>query len=353
MKTRLFLGGATALLFALGAGGVQADIQVPTEPVPQQQVQRPSGDKPVAGPVTPVAVTVRVGEEGDQAQPETPGDLTAFIKELLDKTVTDNAALVAVSEESRPAQGELPAGAAKNFAGEAPKPRLAVTATIAKRLVKPTVGDAFAPVEVMVAWNEKLGSEKPGTGKPVAKETFQLVPASRDKVAKAVTAFVGKHLPPPPSAVQAAIGPQVKLWLESSDGAEVTLGSQVAVYWQTSKDGYLSLYHFGSAGTVERAFPSAQQPENFVQAGLTYRFPAAGFLTFKGKPGQETFRAVITTTPSNTSREQPGGLAFKGEPIRVIPTYPVLFANQDLSRIFALPPQYFGEAFLTYTLQTK
>lgn len=347
MKKQLLFICATALPLLLTLNPALADIQVPTEPPSQQQVQQPQADKPAAGPALPAAATVVAGEGGDAAQAETPADLAAFIKDLLDKAIAGNAAVVTVNAAPADAApiGDIPPGGAKNVAEEPPKPQLTVSAVIGKRLVKPMVGEAYAPVEVTVTRD----------GKPAAKEKFEIIPASRDKAAPALTAFIAKHLPAAqPAAAAAAVGPQLKLWLESSDGAAVKLGSQVAVYWQATKDGYVSLYHFGSSGTVERVFPSAQLPENFVQAGRTYRFPATGFLTFRGKPGQETFRAVITTYPSNTPREQPGGLAFKGEPLRVIPThYPMLFANQDLSRVFALPPQQFGETHLTYTLQAK
>lgn len=344
MKKRLLFAGATALPLLLTLNAALADIQVPTEPPSQQQVQQPQADKPAAGPALPAAAVVEAGEGGDAAQAETPADLTAFIKDLLDKAIAGNAAVVTVNAADAAPAGDVPPGGAKNLADEPPKPQLTVNAVIGKRLVKPMVGDAYAPVEVTVTRD----------GKQAVKEKFQIVPANRDKAALALTAFIAKHLPAAQPAAVAALGPQLKLWLESSDGAAVKLGSQVAIYWQATKDGYVSLYHFGSSGTVERVFPSAQLPENFVQAGRTYRFPATGFLTFRGKPGQETFRAVITTYPSNTPREQPGGLAFKGEPLRIIPThYPMLFANQDLSRVFALPPQQFGETHLTYTLQAK
>lgn len=335
---------AAAMLSLLAVNAARADIQIPIEPPTRQQVQQPQADKPVAGPALPAALAVEADGGGDAAQAETPSDLTAFIKELLEKTMAGNPAVATVSAADGPA-GDIPPGGAKNLAGEPPKPRLTVNATIGKRLVKPTMGEAYVPVEITVTRD----------GKDDAKQSFQVVPASRDKAATAIAAFVAQHLPMvPPMAVSPALGPQLKLWLESSDGADVKLGSQAAVYWQATKDGYVSLYHFGSSGTVERVFPTAQQAENFVQAGRVYRFPATGFLTFRGKPGPETFRAVITTYPSNTAREQPGGLTFKGEPLRIIPThYPMLFANQDLSRVFALPPQQFGETHLTYTLQAQ
>ncbi|MBP2230029.1 hypothetical protein J2847_003332 [Azospirillum agricola] len=320
-----------------------ADILAPVEPPAPAQIQQPAAGQPVAGPAEPTAVTVQPGPEGEAAQAEAPADLGEFIAGLLRETVGSNAAVALV--DLPPPTAPLPAGAAKNVALDPVKPMTTVTAAIGKRLVKPMLGDAYAPVEIAVARD----------GKTVAKESFEVVPASRDSARPKIAAFLAKHAAPPaqPSIGTAAQdGPQLKLWLQTEDGGPIRIGSKVAIHWQATRDGYVSVYHFGSSGAVERVFPVAAAPDNFVQTGRTYRFPATGHLTFKGPAGQESFRAIITSYPSNTPRAQPGGLQFKGDPLRIIPTHsPMLFANDDLTRFYALPPSQYGEVHVTYTLQ--
>ena len=142
--------------------------------------------------------------------------------------------------------------------------------------------------------------------------------------------------------------------METRDGQKAHIGSDIALYYQASADGYLSLYHFGSAGTVQRLFPNKQQRNNFIQAGQTHRLPRHGWLRLKGPAGKEEFKLIFTLYPSNTPRTQTNGLSFRSDPLQVIPThYPVLFASGDMSRFFALPDHLFTEVHIPYTLSAS
>ncbi len=192
-------------------------------------------------------------------------------------------------------------------------------------------------------------------GKTLGSQEIPYQPGSETAFSNATREFLTKHLglvtdQKPSGSPQ----PRLRVWLETQDNRPVHLNSQIAFYFQASQKGYVSLYHFASSGAVQRIYPIPQQPYNFVEAERIYRFPQTGYLQLKGPPGEETVKAVFTVLPSNTPRQQAGGLTYKSDPLVVIPThYPVLFATGDMTRFFALPRHLYTETHLSYTLKDQ
>lgn len=318
-----------------------ADIRIPSQPPTAAQLQAP----PPAQAAAPVALAVKPApakETKDRKEAATaPADLVTFVKDSLNDLVRKAPGTVLLEmPPANPAPVEETPLAAKNLAADPVPAHFTIDVAIPATLTDPPLGTPHLPVTLTIRQGEKT----------LGNQTFRVVPKDRAKAKEEFRAFLGRHLPLEAGAAPGD-GPRLRLWMENSDGATVKLGSQVALYWQATANGYVSLYHFGAGGTIQRIFPSPDLPGNFVEAGRIYRFPAQGHLTFTGKTGPESFRAVITSYPSNISRQQPDGLSFKGEPLRIIPThYPMLFANEDLSRVFALPATLFSETSLNYTL---
>lgn len=332
-RRRRLAGRVAPLLVGLGisAFGVPAaaDLAIPVEPPSPHQVQDPDAKQPVAREAVPVAVTLAPppATVADPTAPTVPTELAGLVKAELEQALGASATLVLV-------------GSAKAPATVGPDPQVVVSVLLAPR---PAGGAGPAPAAVTLVILRE--------GKESAREEFTIDPDNRKPGVAAMVGFLRQHLPLTPIGSR----PHLRVWMEARDGAQVRIGSEVAIFWQPTEDGYVSLYHFGSSGTVNRLFPNVQAPDNFVHAGQIYRFPAdTGYLTFAGPPGEETLRAVITRYPSNTSRVQPGGLRFKGDPLRIIPThYPMLFTDEGITRVFALPPTLFGETHITYKLNEK
>ncbi len=334
-------------LFMLAFGtAVQADIDLPTLP-PTEQVQQADTDD-VAGAAIPVEMAVQTPESGP---PETVVDMAAAkerVKAILQNILKDKAAVVLVSE-APPEITAIPDGYAKNLAIGPIAPDRKVEAVITKP-AKGLLGKTYIPVNVVV---------KDGQDKVLGKKDLKYRQAEEAALTKDLTVFLGQYitLTQNPAPVVAADGekassPALKSWIESSDGADIRVGGKIAIYYTSDTSGYVSVYHFGSSGSVQRIYPNPKELFNFIEAGKVYRFPARGWLTLSGDPGKETVKLVLTTIPSNTPRVQEGGIRFKMKPLHVIPThFPVLFTDGDMMRFFALPPHLFTETHIKYQLQ--
>jgi hypothetical protein len=148
--------------------------------------------------------------------------------------------------------------------------------------------------------------------------------------------------------------PKLKVWLETEDGSPLKIGSQVAIYYQTDKNGYVSFYQFRSDRDVLRLYPNETELYNFVEAGLIYRYPSAqgDYLDIVQGPASKlaVFKAVLTIWPSNTPREQENGLRFKSDPILVIPTHDSVQFYKAKQTKFELPAHLYTETHITYKL---
>ncbi|MBP7335869.1 DUF4384 domain-containing protein [Niveispirillum sp.] len=348
-----------ALLMAMSVAALPAFgslVQLPPMESTAGIVQAPPSGAPLAKAAEPVRLELvpTAPSAGAPAGEATPADLALFVEGAVRDILGNATGVALLTEVTVPPPV---AGMAKNLVAE-PLPARATVRLSLSGVMAGQGGGHHLPVTLEVQRE----------GKAPVRESFRVLPAQRDKAVAGFRTFLARHLPlgapvavpsAPATATSAAAAPRLgpvkpvlRLWMDNSDGGTVTLRSKLVIYWQASHSGYVSLYHFDAGGGVERAFPTRQMPENFVEAGRIYRFPASGHLTLDGPAGPQSFRAVMTLYPSNTSRQQPDGLSFRGEPLRVIPThYPMLFANEDMSRIFALPGHLYTESQLPFVLK--
>jgi hypothetical protein len=329
---------AMALAVVANIGTARAELLLETIP-PTRQLQQPDATLPARGEVRAVAL---------QEQGGTPAagiaDEAAQVRQVIEEILAGAANIVLVGVDPEPREA-APEGYAKNLAIDPVKPGYTVRLALGAGKTKPMLRSEFLPVTLQIV---------DATGATLAEQAFEYRADDRPAFTRAVGGFLGDQLQlaGETAAPGALARPRLKVWMETEDGAAPRMGGRIARYYQARAKGYVSLYHFGSANTVQRIYPNKKEPYNFVLAGRTYRIPQRGYFQLQGPAGSEQFKAVFTIYPSNTLRTQEGDLQFKSDPLQVIPThYPVLFATGDMMRFFALPEHLYTEVHVPYELQ--
>lgn len=101
------------------------------------------------------------------------------------------------------------------------------------------------------------------------------------------------------AAAQPAPSVEARVWLDRGDEPVVQRGDRVRVYYRTTQDGYLSLFHIDTNGTVRLLFPSSPDADHFVRGGRDYRllFPRASYWFVDEEPGVGYFFALASPEP--------------------------------------------------------
>ncbi len=96
---------------------------------------------------------------------------------------------------------------------------------------------------------------------------------------------------------------EARVWLDR--GAEPVLrrGDRVRVYYRTSEDAYVSIFHIDTNGTVRLVFPSAPSENHYARGGRDYRllFPESSYWFVRDYPGMGYFFAVASPIPFDFS----------------------------------------------------
>lgn len=98
--------------------------------------------------------------------------------------------------------------------------------------------------------------------------------------------------PPPPSV-------EARVWLDRGDNPVLEQGDRVRVYYRTSADGYLAIFHIDTNGQVRLLFPASPEADHFVRGGRDYRllFPRASHWFVDEDPGKGYYFALASPTP--------------------------------------------------------
>jgi hypothetical protein len=115
-------------------------------------------------------------------------------------------------------------------------------------------------------------------------------------VALAVLGVPAAHLD-----AQSADVPSVeaRIWLDRGDEPVVNRGDRVRVYYRTSADGYLAIFHIDTNGSVSLLFPASPEADHWVRGGQDYRllFPRTSHWFVDDDPGMGYFFIVASPEP--------------------------------------------------------
>ncbi|UCC25357.1 MAG: DUF4384 domain-containing protein [Gemmatimonadales bacterium] len=92
---------------------------------------------------------------------------------------------------------------------------------------------------------------------------------------------------------------EARIWLDRGDEPVVDRGDRVRVYYRTSADGYLAIFHIDTNGAVSLLFPASPEADHWVRGGQDYRllFPRSSYWFVDEDPGIGYFFILASPTP--------------------------------------------------------
>lgn len=121
----------------------------------------------------------------------------------------------------------------------------------------------------------------------------------------------GQLGPSPRGAARAgtAVGPgapdlEARVWLDRGDEPLLRTGDQVRVYYRTTRDAYVSIFHVDTDGTTTLVYPSSPDDDPSVRGGADYRllFPRSSYWFVDDQPGMGYFFIVASPVPFDFSQ---------------------------------------------------
>ncbi|GAH07947.1 unnamed protein product, partial [marine sediment metagenome] len=85
----------------------------------------------------------------------------------------------------------------------------------------------------------------------------------------------------------------LRLWLDKDRGTTYAPGERIKVFFQASRDSFVTLYNYDTEGRVKIIFPNQYSPHNFVRAGEVNSIE--GVINPRTKPGIEYVQGFATT----------------------------------------------------------
>jgi hypothetical protein len=99
---------------------------------------------------------------------------------------------------------------------------------------------------------------------------------------------------------------KVNVWVDKGLESTYRVGESLIVYFESSRDSYLTLFDFTPEGKVRQIFPNRYRRDNFIRANKVYAIPGkrdSFQFTVTPPPGVETIKAVATLSPWRFTRE--------------------------------------------------
>ena len=87
----------------------------------------------------------------------------------------------------------------------------------------------------------------------------------------------------------------LRLWLDKERGATYAPGERIKIFFQASRDSFVTLYNYDTEGRVKIIFPNQYSPHNFVRAGQIHS--VEGLIDPHTRPGIEYIQGFATTRP--------------------------------------------------------
>ena len=87
----------------------------------------------------------------------------------------------------------------------------------------------------------------------------------------------------------------LRLWLDKERGTTYAPGERIKIFFQASRDSFVTLYNYDTEGRVKIIFPNRYSPHNFVRAGEVNS--VEGLIDPHTRPGIEYVQGFATTRP--------------------------------------------------------
>jgi len=87
----------------------------------------------------------------------------------------------------------------------------------------------------------------------------------------------------------------LRLWLDKDRGTTYAPGERIKIFFQASRDSFVTIYNYDTEGRVKIIFPHQHSPNNFVRAGEVNSIE--GVINPRTKPGIEYVQGFATTRP--------------------------------------------------------
>jgi hypothetical protein len=97
---------------------------------------------------------------------------------------------------------------------------------------------------------------------------------------------------------------EARVWLDRGQEPLLRTGDQVRVYYRTTADAYVSIFHIDTDGTTSLIFPRSPDEDHYVRGGRDYRllFPRSPYWYVDDQPGVGYFFIVASPEPFDFSR---------------------------------------------------
>jgi len=92
---------------------------------------------------------------------------------------------------------------------------------------------------------------------------------------------------------------EARVWLDRGQEPVLQRGEAVRVYYRTSEDAYVAIFHIDTNGTVRLVFPNSPQENHYARGGRDYRvlFPGSSYWYVDDDPGLGYFFIVASPQP--------------------------------------------------------
>jgi hypothetical protein len=94
---------------------------------------------------------------------------------------------------------------------------------------------------------------------------------------------------------------EARVWLDRGQEPVLQRGEGVRVYYRTSEDAFVAIFHIDTNGTTRLVFPSSPQENHYARGGRDYRvlFPGSSYWYVDDDPGMGYFFIVASLEPLN------------------------------------------------------
>lgn len=141
----------------------------------------------------------------------------------------------------------------------------------------------------------------------------------------------------------------LRLWLDKERGATYAPGERVKIFFQASRDSFVTLYNYDTEGRVKIVFPNRYSPHNFVRAGQIHSVEV--LINPRTRPGIEYIQGFATNRPKLLSDREKDLISKEFMP-EISKNYRT-FTNTIKRIIISMPPTTWTSSnILAYTVRS-